>query len=85
MEAYPSEVEQQMQPFYRRLNERDRRAYAAVEVAKLGYGGASYIYKLLGCDPKTVKRGQQDLSAPTACSDGRIRQPGGGRKKITDR
>lgn len=56
MEAYPPEVEHQMQQLYRRLNERDRRAYAAVEVAKLGYGGASYIYKLLGCDSKTVKR-----------------------------
>ena len=85
MEAYPPEVEHQMQQLYRRLDERDRRAYAAVEVAKLGYGGASYIYKLLGCDPKTVKRGQQDLSTSTACSDGRIRQPGGGRKKITGR
>lgn len=81
MKAYPLPVEQQMQQFYRSLNERDRRAYAAIEVAKLGYGGASYICNLLGCDPKTIKRGEQDLSSPPACSEGRIRQPGGGRKK----
>ena len=74
-----------MQQFYRGLNERDRRAYAAVEVAKLGYGGASHIYHLLGCDPKTVKRGQRDLSALTERSDNRIRQPGGGRKKSLTR
>ena len=73
-----------MQQFYRSLNERDRRAYAAVEVAKLSYGGASYICNLLGCDPKTIKRGQRDLSMPSEGSEGRFRQPGGGRKKITD-
>lgn len=84
MKAYPLQVEQQMQQFYRSLNERDRRAYAAIEVAKLGYGGASYICNLLGCDPKTIKRGEQDLSSPAECSEGRIRQPGGGRKKIAD-
>ena len=84
MKAYPKAIEQHMQQFYRSLNERDRRAYAAVEVAKMGYGGASYICNLLGCDPKTIKRGEQDLSAPPDSFEGRIRQPGGGRKKMAD-
>ena len=84
MNAYPEAVEQHMQQFYRSLNERDRRAYAAVEVAKLGYGGASYICNLLDCDPKTIKRGEQDLLAPSDSFKDRIRQPGGGRKKMAD-
>ena len=39
MEEYPKLVEDQMVKFFRSLNERDRRRYAAVEAAKLGHGG----------------------------------------------
>ena len=47
---------------YRSLREKDRRRYAAVEAAKLGHGGVEYIATLLNCDPKTIRRGQRDLS-----------------------
>jgi hypothetical protein len=58
---YPAEVEQAMKVMYRSLWENDRRRYAAVEAAKLPHGGVDYIAGLLGCDPKTLRRGQQDL------------------------
>jgi len=58
---YPDEVEQAMKVMYRSLWENDRRRYAAVEAAKLPHGGVDYIAGLLGCDPKTIRRGQQDL------------------------
>jgi hypothetical protein len=58
---YPAEVEQAMKVMYRSLWENDRRRYAAVEAAKLPHGGADYIAGLLDCDPKTIRRGQQDL------------------------
>jgi hypothetical protein len=58
---YPAEIEKSMQVMYRSLRENDRRRYAAVEVAKLGHGGTDYIAGLLGCDPKTIRRGQADL------------------------
>ena len=58
---YPAEVEKAMQVMYRSLRENDRRRYAAVEAAKLGHGGTDYIAALLGCDPKTIRRGQGDL------------------------
>ena len=58
---YPDEVEQAMKVMYRSLWENDRRRYAAVEAAKLPHGGVDYIADLLGCDPKTIRRGQQDL------------------------
>lgn len=70
-----------MQRFYRSLNEKDRRAYAAVETLKLGYGGSSYITRVLGCDHKTIKHGLHDLQEPSPLSSGRVRQAGGGRKK----
>ena len=58
---YPAEVEKSMQVMYRSLRENDRRRYAAVEAAKLGHGGTDYVAALLGCDPKTIRRGQDDL------------------------
>jgi hypothetical protein len=58
---FPAEVEQSMKVMYRSLWENDRRRYAAVEAAKLPHGGVDYIAGLLGCDPKTIRRGQQDL------------------------
>ena len=58
---YPTEVEQAMKVMYRSLWEDDRRRYAAVEAAKLPHGGVDHIAGLLECDPKTIRRGQQDL------------------------
>ena len=40
---YSPEIEQAMRSFYDSLSEKDRRRYAAIEVAKLGYGGVEYI------------------------------------------
>jgi hypothetical protein len=58
---YPTEVEATMKVLYRSLRENDRRRYAAVEAAKLGHGGLDYIAALLGCDPKSIRHGQQDI------------------------
>lgn len=77
---YAAEVETQMKFLYRFLNERDRRIYAAVEATKLGRGGVQYIAELLGCDPKTIRRGREDLENPQRLEPGRIRKRGGGRK-----
>ena len=52
-----------MVKFFRSLNERDRRRYAAVEAAKLGHRGIEYVSQLLGCDPKTIGRGIAELQS----------------------
>jgi hypothetical protein len=59
--TYSPEIQRSMQVFYHSLSERDRRRYAAIEAAKLGYGGVELISTLLGCDPKTIRQGKQDL------------------------
>ena len=59
---YPREVAASMRALYLSLRENDRRRYAAVEADKLGHGGDEYIATLLGCDPKTIRRGRLDLS-----------------------
>jgi hypothetical protein len=67
-----------MQILYRSLSEKDRRRYAAIEAEKVGHGGLSYVAKLFGCDPETVKHGQEDLAQlPQDEAEGRVRKKGG--------
>lgn len=69
--------EEHMRNFYRSLNEKDRRRYAAVEAEKLGFGGIRRVARILGCDPKTVRRGQEELRNPPKLPKDCIRQKGG--------
>jgi hypothetical protein len=78
MNRYPVDTEQRMQVLYRSLSEKDRRRYAAIEAEKVGPGGLSYVSKLFGCDPETVKHGQEDLAQlPQDEAAGRVRKKGG--------
>jgi len=73
---YGPEVEEQMQTLYGSLSERDRRRYAGIEASKLGHGGIEYIARVLGCDPKTVRRGQAELLDPPDLPAERVRKKG---------
>ena len=65
---------------YSLYSEKFRRLYAAAEALKLGYGGISYISRLLGCDRNTIIRGMLELNNPESIEEDRIRTTGGGRK-----
>ena len=80
MSVYPPLVEEQMRSFYESLSEKDRRRYAAVEAAKLGRGGITYLSEMLGCKRHTITQGLRDLQDPDALTQTRIRRKGGGRK-----
>jgi len=82
-QRYTKEIESLMQTFFKTLSEKERRRYAALEALKLGNGGQQYICKILGCDPSTVRRGTAELQEKIS-RDNRIRQPGGGRKRIIE-
>jgi len=84
IQEYSPKIEEKMLNFYNSLSEKDRRRYAAIEAEKLGYGGSSYIQRILGCDDRTITRGQQELTSDLSQEDDRIRQPGGGRKPIIE-
>jgi hypothetical protein len=73
-----------MLDFYNSHSEKDRRRYAAIEVTKLGYGGATYIRSILQCDDRTITRGVNDLNLGLSNEGSRIRQSGAGRKLILD-
>ena len=78
--TYSAEIEHSMRMFYDSLSEKDRRRYAAIEAAKLGHGGTGSISALLGCDPKTIRQGQQDLDQLPDGLGGRVRKKGAGRR-----
>lgn len=80
MPSYTKDIELQMQRLYKSLNEKDRRRYAAIEAAKLGWGGISYISALFGCDYYTVRFGLSELDDEVAMDRKGIRAEGGGRK-----
>ena len=76
MEAYSADVEAKMKRLFGWLSEKDRRRYAAVEAAKLGHGGLEYVSGLLGCDPKTIRQGLEDLEGDEDTATGRVRKKG---------
>ncbi len=61
MEKYSEEIELLMRRMYFSLSEKDQRHYAAIEAAKLGYGGVSYIADLFGCCRQTIASGIEAL------------------------
>ena len=79
---YEPAVERVLQAFYRTLSEKDQRRLAAVEARRLGYGGVRYVARVFGCSERTIERGFEELAAlPNDPAAGRVRRPGGGRKK----
>jgi predicted ArsR family transcriptional regulator len=76
MGDYSAEVERMIKRLFDSLNESDRRRYAAIEAAKLGHGGIDYIARVLDCDPKTIRRGLEELEGEDDLNAGRSRKKG---------
>jgi transposase len=66
-----------------RLNERERRWWAAVEAKSLGYGGISAVARVTGISRRTIHAGLKELSTlQSPWRPQRIRSAGGGRKPL---
>src|SRR5215470_936445 len=65
------------------LNEQSRRRFAAMETRALGRGGVSLMACITGLAHSTIYHGLSDIRNNAAAAPGRIRRPGGGRKKKT--
>jgi hypothetical protein len=66
-----------------RLDEQQRRWYAALESNRIGHGGDRLVSQITGLDAKTIRRGRAELAA--ALQDrprDRVRLPGGGRPRL---
>src|SRR5260370_42065566 len=64
------------------LDERTRRLFAAAESEAIGRGGISAVSAGIGMSRRVVRGGKRDLRARGTLPTGRLRQPGGGRKKM---
>lgn len=79
---YSPEVKESLVAFYTSLSEKDRRRFVAVEARRCGHGGVAYVAQVFGCSERTIERGQAELDQlPEDPAAGRVRRPGGGRKK----
>jgi hypothetical protein len=66
-----------------RLDEQQRRWYAAVEANRRGHGGLTLVSQITGLDEKTIRRGQEELALDlTDRPNDRIRLPGAGRPRV---
>jgi hypothetical protein len=67
------------------LDERVRRRFAAAEAKAAGRGGVRAVSRITGLARSTIIRGLAELLADPGVRDatGRVRCPGGGRKKLT--
>lgn len=65
------------------LDERQRRLVLGAEARELGRGGITLVARATGISTDTVAKGVRELEAPGEPS-GRVRRPGGGRKRLTE-
>ncbi|MGH6628573.1 MAG: ISAzo13 family transposase [Burkholderiales bacterium] len=63
------------------LDERSRRLVVAAESVAIGRGGISAVSRATGVSRQVIRRGVAELKKPAVGRAGRIRRPGGGRKK----
>lgn len=66
---------------YGTFNERQRRHFAAVEAKSLGHGGIKAVSEAFQIGPVTIRNGINELLQGEQLGAGRVRRPGGGRKK----
>lgn len=70
------------------LNERMRRQWAAAEANSYGWGGVRAVSRATGMSLNTIARGISELAArgahPDTPQQSRLREPGGGRKRVID-
>ncbi len=64
---------------------RSRRLLAGAESLALGRGGISAVSRATGLSRPVIRQGVAELKAPKVALSGRVRRPGGGRKRISER
>jgi hypothetical protein len=74
---------QQLNLLFSRLEESQRRWFAALEANRSGRGGDRLLSQITGLDEKTIRRGRRELAGELAdAPPRRVRRPGGGRPRV---
>jgi hypothetical protein len=66
------------------LDERQRRLWAAAEARSAGRGGIAATARATGIAQDTIRKGIRELESGRGPGRGRVRRPGGGRKRVTE-
>lgn len=67
--------------YYKQLDERQQRVFLGLKAKSLGSSGVRVVSEAFGVDPKTVRKGKQELSDLPQTPPQRVRRAGGGAKK----
>lgn len=67
------------------LTERSRRLWCATEAMDIGWGGIALVSRATGVSQITIWRGTKELKSGDTMELGRVRRPGGGRKKVVEK
>ena len=67
------------------LNEKGKRLWAAVEARSYGRGGFSAVCLATGLSSATIAKGLKELQEDSYSKTDRVRAPGGGRKKLSQK
>ncbi|MDP4188761.1 MAG: ISAzo13 family transposase [Bacteroidota bacterium] len=88
LEQIISEKYELLKPF---LDEQKKRLFVAAEAISLGEGGISIVSRATGVNRETISKGCKELESgmiggiESSVPEGKIRAPGGGRKKSIDK
>ena len=67
------------------LDERRRRLWAAAEARSAGRGGIAAVARATGISEGTIRSGLAEIESGQTLGPGRVRRPGGGRRKLTEK
>jgi hypothetical protein len=85
MESEVIKLQERYSTLYQIFNEKQWRMYVASEAMGIGRGGIAKVSKLASVSRTTIRRGIKEIKGGDKYRFGdRIRQTGGGRKKIAD-
>lgn len=80
-----SAIKQRFEAVRDLLDERSRRLVAAAEASILGHGGIAAVAQATGVSRPVIREGLREMESKDVPTPGRIRRPGGGRKRIVDK
>lgn len=77
---------QQINLLLSRLDEQQRRWYAAVEAERVGHGGRRLVAQITGMDVQTIRRGRGEVARALVDRPvDRVRLPGAGRPPLDNK
>lgn len=78
-------IKQRFGALHEVLDERSRRLVVAAESLALGRGGISVVSRATGVSRPVIRQGLAELKQPPIRPAGRVRRPGGGRKRAIEK